>query len=295
MDECVRRGHNAFIDADWPALPDLATMSTAAALELPGGPVLAYEDDGSGPAVLFSHGLFMSRRMFDPQVAALRERYRCITWDERSHGDTAWRGDYDFYDSARDAIALLDHLGIEQAVFCGMSQGGILSLRAALIAPERVRAIVMIDSQAGVTKGSTGGPIGTTAEAWTEHGPRPVDADWLANLILGPGVDPAPWREYWTRLRPYQAQDAVRTLLARDDVTDRLGEIEVPVLVIHGTADESTTIERSRAVADGVPDCRGLVLIEGAPHASNLSHPGEVNAAILEFLQHLGPTTKGTP
>lgn len=260
---------------------------TPSFLDIPDGPTLAYEDSGAGPALLFSHGLFMSRRMFDPQVAVLRDEYRCISWDERSHGDTRWRGPYDFYDSARDAIAILDHLGIDQAVLIGMSQGGILSLRAALTYPDRVRALVMIDSQAGVTKGSTGGPITATADAWTETGPRPEDSSWLANLILGPGVDAGPWQAYWRHLAPYQAREAVHTLLSRDDVTDRLGQITAPVLVIHGTADESTSLERSRAVADGVVDCRGFVAIEGAPHASNLSHPDAVNAAIREFLATL--------
>jgi 3-oxoadipate enol-lactonase len=99
------------------------------------GQHLYFEDSGGdGLPVLFSHGFLMDHSMFDPQVAALRSEFRCITWDERGHGASSVDGPFTYWDSARDALALLDHLGIDSAVFVGMSQGGFLSMRAALIA-----------------------------------------------------------------------------------------------------------------------------------------------------------------
>jgi len=77
----------------------------------------------------------MDHDMFAPQVDALRDDYRVITWDERGHGQTPVDGPFDYWDSARDALALLTHLGVEEAVLAGMSQGGFLSLRAALLSP----------------------------------------------------------------------------------------------------------------------------------------------------------------
>ena len=102
------------------------------------GQKLYYEDTGgSGPPVIFSHGLFMDHEMFAPQVDALKGRYRVITWDERGHGSTAGPdlAPFTYYDSADDLAALLKHLGIGRAVLAGMSQGGFLSLRAALTHP----------------------------------------------------------------------------------------------------------------------------------------------------------------
>ena len=116
------------------------------------GQMLYYEDTGgTGPAVIFSHGLFMDHEMFAPQVAALRRRYRCITWDERGHGlsVSSRLAPFSYYDSAADLAAILKHLGIGQAVLVGMSQGGFLSLRCALTHPDVVRALVLIDTQAG--------------------------------------------------------------------------------------------------------------------------------------------------
>ena len=123
-----------------------ASVSTASV----NGISIAYSDSGGdGPAVVLSHGYLMDSSMFDPQVAALAPEYRVIAWDERGFGGTRATGPFNYWDSASDVIGLLDHLGIEQAVLGGMSQGGFLSLRAALLAPERVRALILIDSQAG--------------------------------------------------------------------------------------------------------------------------------------------------
>src|ERR1700722_8281276 len=111
---------------------------------------VSYADSGGdGPAVVLSHGYLMDASMFDAQVAALAPEYRVITWDQRGHGGTPAPGPFSYWDSAGDVLALLDHLGIEQAVLGGMSQGGFLSLRAALLAPQRARGLVLIDSQAG--------------------------------------------------------------------------------------------------------------------------------------------------
>jgi len=116
------------------------------------GQKLYYEDTGGdGPVIVFSHGLLMDSSMFAPQVQALRGQWRCITWDERGHGQTADPARCDpftYYDSADDLAALLTHLGVQQAVLAGMSQGGYLSLRCALTHPAVVRALVLIDTQA---------------------------------------------------------------------------------------------------------------------------------------------------
>src|SRR3954451_17678437 len=112
------------------------------------GQRLWYEDSGGdGPPVLLSHGFLMDHTMFDGQVTALAPEFRCIRWDERGFGRTEDDGtSFTYWDSANDAFALLDHLDIERAVFGGMSQGGFLSLPPALTAPERVRALVLMDT-----------------------------------------------------------------------------------------------------------------------------------------------------
>ena len=115
------------------------------------GQHLYFEDHGGdGPAVVFSHGFLMDHEMFAPQVDALAGRLRIITVDARGHGQTSGAGAFDYWDLAKDVLALMDHLDIAAATLVGMSQGGFVSMRASLLAPDRVRALVLIDSQAGL-------------------------------------------------------------------------------------------------------------------------------------------------
>ncbi len=254
------------------------------------GITVSYTDTGGdGPAVVLSHGYLMDSSMFDPQVAALAPEYRVITWDERGFGGTRATGPFSYWDSASDVISLLDHLGIEQAVLGGMSQGGFLSLRAALKTPDRVRALILIDSQAGLESPEAAPAYEQMEQAWMEHGPAPVQ-DIVAAIILGPPdgpVDYQPWFAKWAAGDRDELRLAFRCLMDRDDITGRLGEISCPTLILHGTADAAIPMERAEVVRDGLAGPVTLVAVDGGSHAANLSHPDEVNAAMLEFLRAL--------
>ena len=252
------------------------------------GQRLYFEDSGGeGPAVLFSHGFLMDCEMFEPQVGELSGDFRCITWDERAFGRTTYDGKpFTYWDSASDAIGLLDHLGIERAVLAGMSQGGFLSLRAALASPNRVRALVLIDTQSGTEDpGVLDAYRGMTAD-WLANGPVNV-GPIVANLIIGdPAIEPA-WQAKWEKLPRENMGPASECLYERDDITARLGEITCPALVIHGTADQAIPMEKAEALCSALPDCRDLVRVEGAAHASNLTHPDQVNPPLRAFLDSL--------
>ena len=250
------------------------------------GTTIHYEDTGgSGPAVILSHGFLMDHSMFDPQVAALRNSHRVITWDERGFGGTRATGKFTYWDSARDVLGLLDHLGIERAVVGGMSQGGFLSLRVALTAPERVRALILIDTQAGTEDPATVEAYNQLHAAWVEHGSAAVQ-DVIASIILGPG-EWGEWFEKWARLEPDQFTAAFGCLMHRDDITERLGEINCPALIVHGTADVAIPMEKAEILRDRISGPTVLVPIEGGPHAANMTHPDQVNSAILRFLSEL--------
>lgn len=257
-------------------------------LPLEGGPTLAYDDEGRGdPAIVFSHGLFMDRTMFAPQVGALAERHRCVSWDARGHGDTVSAGPFTYWDSARDLLALMDHLGLDSVVHVGMSQGGLVAQRAAVLAPERFTGIVFLGSQAGHLVGDSGTRFMRIADDWLRDGHDEATLDFIGDLILGAGVDQQYWKERWRMLDPTRPRDFMHALVEREDFHPRLGEITAPVLIVHGAEDASTPVERARAVAAGVADCRKVVVVEGAPHAANLSHPDVVTAAIADFVASL--------
>ncbi len=253
------------------------------------GQRLSFEDSGGdGPAIAFSHGLFMDGTMFAPQVQALRDRYRCITWDQRGHGHNGAVTDpFTYWDSANDLAALLSELGIEQAVLAGMSQGGFLSLRAALTNPGLVRALILIDTQAGVEDPERLPGYQAMLEEWLANGPSQEMLDVIAGLILGPGYADTPaWQEKWRQISNDDLVQVFTTLATREDIHDRLAEIDAPAIVIHGSEDASISVELAQQLANGLPHA-SIELIPGAGHASNLTHPELVNPLIERFLASL--------
>jgi 3-oxoadipate enol-lactonase len=251
------------------------------------GQRIRYEDSGGdGPPVILSHGFLMDREMFAPQVEALSPEFRVIAWDERGFGETEFDGQpFTYWDSAQDCLGLLDQLGIQEAVLGGMSQGGFLSMRAALLAPERVRALVLIDTQSGVEDPERLTAYRQMQQTWLEHGPVDELAQAIANLIIGDPVLNDAWIAKWRTLPREAMAEPCNCLFERDDITERLEQIECPAIVFHGTADASIELELAEQLAGNLSGCTGLVRVEGGPHASNLTHPEQVNGPLLEFLR----------
>ncbi len=253
------------------------------------GQEIAYEDSGgTGPVVILAHGFLMDRTMFAPQVAALRDGYRFVTWDSRGFGDTVFDGKpFTYWDLASDCLGLLDHLGIDRAVVGGQSEGGFATLRVVLTVPERVQALVLIDSQAGVEHPDAIALYQQMLDSWVANGPSEEVASVVAGLILGSPELTKAWIPRWMARPPDLLEEPGRALLSRDDVTSRLGEIEAPALVVHGTADAAISMEKAAALAGGLPRCKGVVPIQDATHSANLTHPGAVTDAMDAFLGSL--------
>lgn len=249
------------------------------------GQRLFFEDTGGiGPAVIFSHGFLMDHEMFAPQVAALSHEFRCVTWDERGFGATSATEPFTYWDSADDALALLTHLEIDAAFFVGMSQGGFISMRAALRAPERVLGLGLIDTQGGVEEEDVRPLFEAMNSEWMANGPSDALVDAVAASIMSPGYDYSPWSAKWQARPKEEALLPFRTLMDRDDIWDRVPEITAPAIVFHGDEDVAITMDKAERLASLLPHCEGLIRIPGAGHASNLSHPDEVNEPLRSFL-----------
>jgi pimeloyl-ACP methyl ester carboxylesterase len=251
------------------------------------GQKIYFEDTGgSGVPIILGHGFLMDHEMFAPQVAALRNQYRVIAWDERGFGRTEFDGKpFTYWDSARDCLALLDHLSIERAVVGGMSQGGYLSLRVALTAPKRVRALVLIDTQAAPDDPRHVAGYRQMMDTWVNAGLTDELAQAIAAIIINQPGENERWIAKWKQRPQASIREPGRCLLERDDISGRMHEIACPALVIHGTRDTAIPIERARAMAKALKGCDGVVEIEGAAHAANLTHPKPVNEALLKFLR----------
>ncbi|MCU1503062.1 MAG: alpha/beta hydrolase [Ilumatobacteraceae bacterium] len=252
------------------------------------GQNIRFEDTGGdGPPVILAHGFLMDHEMFAPQVEALAGDYRVITWDERGFGATEFDGKpFSYWDSAADCLGLLDHLGIDRAVVGGMSQGGFLSLRVALTAPARVRALILLDTEAGVPDPDTFAAEAGMRDMWLAAGPVDELASAIATLIIDDPVENPKWIAKWQATEKEALALPFDCLHGRDDLHARLAEITCPALVVHGTEDHAIEMPKAESLAAGLAGCDGVVRVSGA-HAANLTNPVPVNEAIRAFLAAL--------
>jgi 3-oxoadipate enol-lactonase len=252
------------------------------------GQRIYYQDTGGeGVPLVLAHGFLMDRTMFDPQVEAFAGEYRLITWDQRGFGQTEFDSQpFSYWDSADDCLALLDHLQLDRAILGGMSQGGFVALRAALKAPARVAALILLGTQAGVEDPANVPVYQGMIDDWVTNGPSDELAAIVADIIVADPVENQRWIAKWKARPKGLIREPGRTLLERDDITDRLGEITAPAVVIHGTGDTAIPMDRAEALAAGLPGAADVIKVPGA-HAANLTHPEEVNAAIGKFLAGL--------
>jgi 3-oxoadipate enol-lactonase len=254
------------------------------------GQRLYYEDTGgSGVPLVLNHGFLMDGSMFDPQVRALGGAHRIITWDQRGHGRTESTDHaFTYWDSAEDLAELLDRLGVERAVIGCMSQGGFVALRFALAHPERTVGLILIDTQAGREVPDKVERYDVMHDVWVGSGASDQLAEMVAAIIIGNHRPESPvWVAKWKAREPSSLTQIYRTLMDRDDLTGRLAEIKAPAVVIHGLEDVAIDLSLAELLCAGLPGCSGVVRIEGAGHASPLTHPEPVNRAVEAFLASL--------
>ena len=254
----------------------------------PSGQSVSYVDHGGpGPALVFLHSFLMDGRMFEPQLAAFGDRYRCVTIDFRGHGDTPADAGFTYWDVADDVLAVLDALGIEDAVLAGTSQGGFVALRVALLAPRRVRGLVLMGTSAGAEDPQRAAGYQALAEAWLRDGPSEALAAGVATICFGPKPLPE-WQARWLTVPGAVVGRITTTLATRDGVLGRLGEITAPALVLHGDADAAYPVTEAEQLAAGLPNAEPLVVVPGGAHFLSLTDPGAVDPAVEDFLSRLG-------
>jgi pimeloyl-ACP methyl ester carboxylesterase len=150
-----------------------------------------------------------------------------------------------------------------------------------------VRGVVLIGSEAGINTAEEKEGYRQVFDQWKSHGPLGEVGQLVGNLLFGDPALTEKWLPVWEARDRSSLMHPVETLLSRDDITSRLSDITCPVLVIHGTDDVAITIDKAEIVTAAVPDCRGLVRVRGAGHSPNMTHPVEVNSALVQFLDEL--------
>jgi 3-oxoadipate enol-lactonase len=223
--------------------------------------------------------------MWDPQVPALAAHFRVVRYDLRGHGKSpVVPGPFDLADLGRDALELLDRLGVARAHLVGLSLGGMVSMWVAAHAPERVDRVGLLCTSARL------GP----ASNWTDRAAtvRAEGTGAVAEAVVDRWFTPdfaAREPELIGRMRamvagnPAAGYAAACEVIARMDLTGDLASITAPVLAIAGPDDPATPPVHLETIVAGVPDGRLAVLDRGA-HLASAEQPEAVNGLLLAHL-----------
>jgi 3-oxoadipate enol-lactonase len=236
------------------------------------------------PWLVLSNSLGSDVSMWSPQVEPFASSYRVLRYDTRGHGHSeAPRGPYTLEQITGDVIGLLDALGIERAHFCGLSMGGLTGIALAARHPDRFERVVL---------SNTAALIGSDA-IWTPRAARARNEGMaaLCDAVLSRWFTPdfmaaqplllAGIRDVFrhTSGEGYAANcEAIRDA----DLRDEAATIRLPVLVMSGTHDLSTTAAQGRQLAESIDGARYVEL--DAAHLSNLQKADEYTRTVLDFL-----------
>jgi pimeloyl-ACP methyl ester carboxylesterase len=271
--------------------PDAWMPGTVRRVEI-GGLRLHVEDTGgSGPAVVFSHGLLLSTRLWDAQVDALSGRYRCIAYDHRGQGqsdDTGGRS-ISLDTCAADAEALVKALGAVPCHFVGLSMGGMVGMRLAARRPEILRSLSLIETSADPEPEENLGRYRMLNLVARFVGPWAV-AGKVMHILFGRtfNADPARAEERtrWTARLAGNRRSiwrAVNGVIERPSIHGELAAVRLPTLVMVGEEDVATVPARAERIASAIAGAR-LLRVPRAGHTSPVEEPATVTAALRDFL-----------
>jgi pimeloyl-ACP methyl ester carboxylesterase len=237
---------------------------------------------GAGPRTVLAHGGWVGgSEVWLLPFETLSRSWRTVTYDHRGTGlttsvpdDITWQGLVD------DVFAVMDALQIETCVLAGESSGVLVVLDAYFTHPERVDALILVD-----------GHPGSFDPQWNDESLTAMRLDWprfwsdfMDECIAEPDADHI--RRWGRRIgeRAGSEHGARLAALVSGSFADRLAEVAVPTLVIHGAADTIIPLEGGRALAAGIPDSQ-LVVLDGATHVPPMTFPVQVAEAINAFFE----------
>jgi len=271
---------------------------------------LSYVDSGSGPVVLFIHGILGSQRQWAHLVDTMDDTHRVLVPDLFGHGESAKPlGDYSLSAHAAAMRDLLDHLGIERVTLVGHSLGGGIAMQFYYLFPERVDRLVLVAS------GGLGREVNVVLRAATLPGAAQVlsvlaSAPVLSRVdALGRGASKIGWRpsadlsEMWHGFSSLGNLESRRAFLATTRAVidiggqsisahDHLqGAPPIPTLIVWGSKDRMIPASHALSVQRALPDCR-VELFEGAGHFPHLDDPDRFASALRDFIAGAGATLK---
>lgn len=243
---------------------------------------LYYEVHGdAGPVILLTHGFSATSQMWAGQVGTLSRSHQLVIWDMRGHGQSDSPDDPALYSETAtvdDMSALLDAVGVTSAIIGGLSLGGYMSLAFHRSHPDRVDALLIIDTGPGYKNDEA-------RAAWNKTSLRTAERYEAEGLGVLAGGSAERQTAKHTSARGLAL--AARGMLTQRDagVITSLPDIKAPALVIVGSED-TPFLAASDYMAAKIPGATKVV-IDGAGHAANIDKPQAFNAALTDFLKGL--------
>ena len=254
-----------------------------------GTPRLAVDRAGSGPLLLFMHGIGGNRSNWRAQLPAFAPHFSCVAWDARGYGDSDdYEGALAFDHFVDDVLRVLDHVQADRAHLLGLSMGGRIAMRTALLHPQRVATLTLVDTHEGFEAFT---PAQRQAFVDSRRAPllagkEPADiAPAVARSLVGRKARPEHLQQLVDSISALHKDSYIKSLQATVDqvVLGDLSKITAPAQFVVGADDSLTPVAMHRAMAakmGGAP----VSVVADAGHLSNIENAADFNAAALAWL-----------
>jgi 3-oxoadipate enol-lactonase len=262
-------------------------------IQVKSGSTLGYVDVGEGIPIILIHGLFLDHAAFAEQIDTFNDRHRIIAIDIHGHGgsselDRAMSLD----EMAADYFDLVQQLGIQQAIWGGVSLGGMTSLRIAIGHPEAVLGLLLLNTNAGKGAGKKVPSVDGL------NAPLTMRFLWytkfLKNKVLEAGLfgrttletKPDLQRIWVEKMQPISSKSmkqAIEAVLGAESILEQLSSIQVPTIVASGSEDTALPMSASRDIHDRIANSV-LIEIEQCGHSSSIEQPKRVNQLLEQLL-----------
>ncbi|VTU14015.1 3-oxoadipate enol-lactonase 2 [Variovorax sp. SRS16] len=253
-------------------------------------PAIAVRWRGSGELLVFLHGIGGNKSNWDRQLARFGAHAQAVAVDFRGYGESDdYEGAAGISQFADDVARVIRHFGAARAHVVGLSLGGRVAQRLALLHPDLIASLALVDARSDARDTRTPAEreafLGARSKP-LQSGKTPSDiAPAVVKSLVGPNASPAVVAELTQSIASLRTDSYLKTIEANvcDDFAGDLGKIRAPTLVLVGEHDTTTPLRHSQELVGLIPGAR-LQVIADAGHLTNIEQPEAFNACLAEFL-----------
>lgn len=257
------------------------------------------EGNNKNQSIIFIHGFPYDHTMWKAQIDELSEKYFCVTYDIRGLGESpAGDGQFTMESFVDDLESIMTELKLDKPILCGLSMGGYISFRAlermrdsVPAGEEKFSAAILCDTKSEADNNEGKLKRAAAIKRINTEGLAPFVKDFITNCY-GDNYKQNHKEEFEKRIaksstfNPIGVKGSLLAMLGRNDTTEYLSKIKIPVLVVCGEFDALTPPAVMKLLAEKINDAQ-FVVINNSGHMSPIENPKEVNEAIKKFLLKL--------